>query len=181
MSEDLAFALERSFLAQEFLTWIWFRCEVDGGEFDLPEGSMAVVVEDALSLVSWDEDDTRVGLRGGNPTLRPEAANSLAAGLMLRKARLFAARGDREWQFSLDGETLDLSGVKVPETPEGEEVEDPLADKLAACEELRGMIDALFRLFLGVRLCPDWERIEVPRLQAWVGQKLERARAEVSG
>lgn len=182
MAEDLAFAAERSFLAQEFLTWLWFRCEVEGGEFELESGPVAIVVEDALSLTAWDPEGTRVSVRGGTPTVRPEAAGALGAGLLLKRARLLAARGEREWHFALDGETLDLMSVKVPEPPEGSEQDDAvdlLAEKLAAGEELRHMIDGLYRTFLGVRLSGDWGKIELPRLNDWVRTKCERARDEV--
>lgn len=175
--DDLAFTLERSFLASEFITWIWFRCEVEGGTFDLPSGGLSLAVEDALQLASWEDEGVKSNLRGGAPTRRPEAAHALAAGLLLAKARFVAARAGREWLFSLDGQTLDLSGVKVVEA-EGEaedEPEDALADKLAAGEELRIAIDELFEQFLGLRLDDDWETIEVERLRSWVRQKLERA------
>ncbi len=174
--EDLTFALERSFLASEFLTWLWFRCEVEGGVFDLPTGGISLAVEDALTLAGWDDEGLRATLRGGSPTRRPEAANALAGGLLLRKAKLVAARDTREWLFTLDGQSLDLSGIKVIENEEDEdEPEDPLADKLAAGEELRAAIDELFCLFLALRLADDWSRIEVPRLRDWVRAKMEQA------
>src|SRR5256714_13963213 len=165
---------ERSFLGRDFLTWLWFRCEVEGGEFDLPSGDSrkseptAVMVEDALSLVSVEEDGSVMKLRKGSPPARPEAASALAAGLTLKKARLLVARGPREWQLTIDGDTLDVSGLKTP-SPEqdeaggGEEKEPPspheggegetrekkaqkggdegldrLAGKLAAGDEARG-------------------------------------------
>ena len=54
---------------------------------------------------------------------------------------------------------------------ESEETEDPLADKLAAGEELRLAIDELFDSFLSLRLDADWEAIEVERLRQWVRSK----------
>jgi hypothetical protein len=181
-ADDLAFAAERSFLAQEFLTWLWFRCEVEGGEFDLESGGVAVVVEDALAFSSWDPDGTRATIRGGTPTIRPEAAGALGAGLVLRRARLLVARNDREWHFSLDGETLDLLGVKVPEREDEAEDDgvDLLVEKLAAGEELRAIVDGLYQQFLAVRLADDWDGIEVPRLNDWVKTKLEKAWREVT-
>src|SRR2546425_237240 len=116
------FTQDKSFLGRDFLTWLWFRCEVEGGEFDLgttPEEQVALVVEDALALVaaapSDDDDQTVMSLRKGKPTLRPEAASALGAGMTLRKARLYAARGQREWHFTLDGDTLDVSSLKTPD------------------------------------------------------------------
>lgn len=174
--DDLAFAIERSFLASEFLTWLWFRCETEGGTFDLPSGGLSVAVEDALQLASWDEDGVKASLRGGAPTKRPEAAHALAAGLLLSKARFVGARGGREWLFALDGQTLDLTSVKVVDAEDEDEPEDSLSDKLAAGEELRLAIDELYDVFLGLRLDEDWNTIEVERIRSWVKQKLEGAR-----
>jgi len=173
--DDLAFAIERSFLASEFLTWLWFRCETEGGTFDLPSGGLSVAVEDALQLASWDEDGVKASLRGGAPTKRPEAAHALAAGLLLSKARFVGARGGREWLFALDGQTLDLTSVKVVDPEDDEEPEDSLSDKLAAGEELRIAIDELYDVFLGLRLDEDWNAIEVERIRSWVSTKLKRA------
>jgi hypothetical protein len=175
-NEDLAFAMERSFLAHEFLTWLWFRCEVEGGNFDLGElGAVGVAVDDGLSLVSFQDDDLKASLRGGSPTGRPEAAYALGAGLMLKKARLIVAKGTREWNFGLDAETLDLLGIKVVDPEAEEEPEDALAEKLLAGEELRDIVDGLYREFLVLRLSKQWKRLEVPRLRDWVHTKVERA------
>lgn len=178
--DEVALALERGFLAREFLTWLWFRCEVEGGEFQVGQTELAMVVEDALALATLEPDGTKVTIRGGTPTERPEAANALGTGLLLRKARLLLAQGELEWTFTLDGETLDVTSVKVPEAPEGSaeeesEEEDPLVAKLEAGEQLREWTDALFRQFLELRLADDWDRIEVPRLSGWLRMKLDRA------
>ncbi|MBI3726189.1 hypothetical protein HY251_19845 [bacterium] len=206
------FTSDRSFLGRDFLTWLWFRCEVEGGEFELSlegekeDSRVALVVEDALSLVSTGEDGSVMTLRKGTPTLRPEAASALASGMTLKKARVFAARGPREWQFTLDGDTLDLGSIKTPEpdepAPEAGETdaspadepaddssekkksrkadpEDELEAKLFAAEEARAIVDALYLQFLDVRLAKDWDRVEVPRLRDWVSVKLDRAAQEI--
>jgi hypothetical protein len=205
--------LEQSFLGRDFLTWLWFRCEAEGGEFDLGGrdggGSTAVMIEDALALVSVDEDGSVMTLRKGSPTARPEAANALAAGMTLKKARVFVARGPREWQFTLDGETLDVGGLKTPEiddkeeTPSGEAAEaetaeekaekkekaaakkaedealDDVAEKLLQAEEAREVVEALYKQFLGLRLAREWEKTELPRMREWVSLKLDKAAALV--
>ena len=203
---------EQAFLGRDFLTWLWFRCESEGGEFDLGGrdggGQTAVMVEDALALVSVDEDGSVMTLRKGSPTARPEAANALAAGMTLKKARLFVARGPREWQFTLDGETLDLGGLKTPEiedneeTPKGEASEtapeasdeekaetkkkakendalDDVAEKLLQAEEARDVVEGLYKQFLDVRLAKEWDKTELPRMKDWVSMKLDKAAAEV--
>ena len=174
-NEDLAFALERSFLATEFLTWLWFRCEVEGGVFDFPSGGVSIAIEDGLSLTSWEDDGFKASLRGGSPTVRPEAANALASGLLLRRAKLIAARDTCEWLFTLDGETLDLLSVKVVDGNADEDPEDPLAEKLHAAEQLRDIVDALYTEFLALRLSASWETTELARLRGWVRDKLAKS------
>ena len=178
MSDDLAFALERSFLATEFLTWLWFRCEVEGGTFDLPSGGISVALEDSLTMVSWEDDTLKATIKGGAPTTRPETANALAAGLMLRKARWVGARAGKEWLFTLDSDTLDLRSMKVIEADPDPDPEDALADKLAAGEELRLAVDELYELFLELRLAGDWN-LETQRLRDWVKQKVDTARKQL--
>ena len=94
---------------------------------------------------------------------------------MLKKAKFVAAQGEREWQFTLDGDTLDLLGVKVVDPEADEEPEDALADKLLAGEELRDIMDALYAQVLALRLGKEWSKLEVPRLRGWVRQKVEAA------
>jgi len=199
---------EQSFLGRDFLTWLWFRCEAEGGEFDLGGrdggGQTAVMVEDALALASVDEEGAVMTLRKGMPTVRPEAASALAAGMTLKKARFFVARGPREWQFSLDGETLDVAGLKTPEIqdkeetppeegeaaaegeekaekkkPKDDEALDDLAEKLQSAEEAREVVEGLYRQFLGVRLAKDWDKTELPRMREWVTTKLDKAAVQV--
>lgn len=205
--DDNALAMERSFLGREFLTWLWFRCEAEGGEYDLQPEPVAVMVEDGLALTSFDGEGAVVTLRNGTPTVRPEAASALGAGLVLKRAKLFLARGPREWQLTLDGETLDVGSVKVPQLDEdvvesedatteeaavegegkkkkskpkdGLTEEDELVAKLLAAEEARDVIEALYQRFLEMRLGKDWEKIELPRMRDWVKKKLEMAAEEV--
>src|SRR5580698_2879891 len=90
VAKDAALSSEQAFLGRDFLTWLWFRCEAEGGEFDLGGrdggGQTAVMVEDALALMSVDEEGAVMTLRKGMPTVRPEAASALASGMTLKKA-----------------------------------------------------------------------------------------------
>jgi hypothetical protein len=165
------------YLGREFLTWIWFLCEVEGGEFHPPSGTIELLVEDNLVFVGHDDDDSATQVKGGCPTMRPEAASALASGMTLRRAKVHAARDDREWSFTLDGESLDLRSLKVPAV----EAEDPLeqlTERLQSAEELREVIEELYTQFLGTRLSNQWDEIEAERMRDWVRMKLERAKAD---
>ena len=169
------------YLGRELLTWLWFLCEVEGGTFDLPIGTIELTVEDDLVLVGHDDEDSATRVKGGLPPLRPEAASALAAGMTARQARLLLARGEREWSFKLDAETLDLRAVKLPAS----ETEDPLEalaerlaalqawfDKLAAGRPNRvvARTDATYRagLFASAAIPAGEEYLEVPAAAAFL-------------
>ena len=165
------------YLGREFATWLWFLCEVEGGEFQLSSGSIELLFEDNLVFVGHDDDEAATQVKGGCPTLRPEAACALAAGMTVRRAKVTAAREDRAWTFTLDAESLDLRSLKVPAV----EAEDPLeqlTERLESAEELREVVEELYQQFIGLRCSPQWDSLEAERMRDWVRVKLERAKAD---
>lgn len=168
---------DHSYLGREFLTWLWFKCEVEGGEFEIPSGRLDLVVEDNLFFVGHDDDSTVAAVKGGCPTLRAESASALASGMTLRRARFQGARDERQWSFTLDAETLDVKSLKVPAV----EAEDPLeqlTERLQAAEEMRDALDELYTEFLNIRLTRVWTEVEAERMRDWVRVKLTKAEAD---
>jgi hypothetical protein len=146
------------FLGEEFLTWLWFRWETDGGEFHLPGGRIVgVALDDFLTFAAPSDDETEQTLRRGLPTRTAEARTALRQGRRLRKARLLIAEGERQWTCTLDAPTLGLGGVKLPEDAEECETEpDRTADRAANWLALHEIVQALYVLFLRERLQPDY-------------------------
>lgn len=165
------------YLGREFATWLWFRCEVEGGEFHLSSGPLELLVEDNLVFVGHDDDDSATQVKGGCPTLRPEAACALAAGMTVRRAKVNAARDDKAWTFTLDAESLDLRSVKGP-SAEAEDPLEQLTERLEYAEELRDCVEELFQQFIGLRCSEQWDSLEAERMRDWVRVKLERAKAD---
>ena len=66
------------FLGEEFLTWLWFRIETQGGDFDLP-GNRAVGLsfDDFLAFAPRDDDETEHTLKKGTPSRSAEASTAL--------------------------------------------------------------------------------------------------------
>lgn len=177
MSSTLGAVSQKTYLGREFVTWLWFLCEVEGGHFALPSGDIELVAEDNLVLVGHEDEDSATQVKGGCPTLRPEAASALAAGMTVRRVRMIAARDERQWTFTLDAETLDLKGVKVPAV----DAEDPLeqlAERLESAEELRLAVDEMFASFLSIRLTNQWDEVEAPRMRDWIRLKVDRVSAD---
>ncbi|MBL9079646.1 MAG: hypothetical protein JNL08_19235 [Planctomycetes bacterium] len=146
------------FLGEEFLTWLWFRWEADGGEFALPGGRVVgVALDDFLSFAAPSEDETEQTLRRGLPTRTAEARTALRQGRRLRKARLLIGEGSRQWAATLDAPTLTLNGVRLPEDAEECESDaDRTADRAANWLALHELVSGLYGLFLRERLRPDY-------------------------
>ncbi len=158
------------FLGEEFLTWIWFRWETDGGEFPLPGGRVVgVALDDFLTFAAPSDDETEQTLRRGLPTRTEEARTALRQGHRLRKARLLIAEGERQWTVTLDAPSLSLAGVKLPEDAEECETEaDRTADRAANWLALHEIVQALYASFLRERLRRDYLGTVAEQQASWM-------------
>ena len=148
MSESLAF------LGEEFLTWLWFKIETDGGEFELDQGRhVGVSFDDFIAFAPRDGDESEHTLRKGAPSRSVEAAASLRNGRRLTRARLILAEGDAVWHVVLDGPTMNLLSVKLPDDdPEAADADERSLERVQAFLTLRGTLARLYRQFLLERL-----------------------------
>ncbi len=158
------------FLGEEFLTWLWFRWETDGGEFHLPGGRVVgIALDDLLTFAAPSDDETEQTLRHGLPTRTEEARTALRQGRRLRRARLIVAEGPRQWTATLDGSSLQLSGARLPE--DAEEVEsdgDRTADRAANWLALHEIVLALYARFLEERLADGYRQSSGERQAQWM-------------
>lgn len=158
------------FLGEEFLTYLWFRWEADGGEFTLPGGRVVgVALDDMLTFAAPSDDETEQTLRRGLPTRTAEARTALRQGHRLQKARMLIAEGSRQWSAVLDAPTLSLRSVKLPEDSEECEADaDRTADRSANWLALHEIVQALFGLFLRERLRPDYRKTAGEEQARWM-------------
>lgn len=158
------------FVGEEFLTWLWFRWETDGGEFHLAGGRVVgVALDDLLTFAPPSEDETEQTLRHGLPTRTAEARTALRHGRRLRKARLLIAEGPRKWSATLDAQAMQLSAVKLPEDAEEVESEaDRTADRAANWLALQELLQGLYTLFLKQRLAADYREHGAEQQAQWM-------------
>jgi hypothetical protein len=158
------------FLGEEFLTWLWFQWESDGGEFTLPGGRVVgIALDDFLSFAAPSEDETEQTLRRGLPTRTAEARTALRQGRRLKKAKLLIAEGPRQWHAVLDAPTLTLGSVKLPEDAEECESDvDRTADRSANWLALHEILQGLYGLFLKSRLRSDYGKTQGEEQAGWM-------------
>lgn len=160
------------FLGEEFLTWLWFKWETEGGEFTLSGGRIVgIAIDDFLTFAALTEDETEQTLRRGLPTRTAEARTALRQGHRVRKARMLIAEGERQWTATIDAPSLTLGGVKLPDDAEECESEiDRTADRAANWLALHEIVQALYRLFLKERLHPDYQQNGAEAQANWMAR-----------
>ncbi|MBL8736421.1 MAG: hypothetical protein JNL12_08360 [Planctomycetes bacterium] len=170
MSQGPDGADTHGFLGEEFLTWLWFRWEADGGEFTLPGGRVVgVALDDFLSFAAPSDDETEQTLRRGLPTRTAEARTALRQGRRLRKARMLVAEGSRQWSAVLDAPTLTLGSVKLPDDSEECESDlDRTTERSANWFALHEIVQALYGRFLRERLKADYKQTAGTEQARWM-------------
>lgn len=167
---------EKRFLGQEFLTWLWYKSEERGGTVFLPgTGDIQLVFEKHM-LLEFGEGEAfeKIVCQGLQAELN-EARTGLRMGKKLEQARIHLIMGEYEWHMTLKGSMMEFRSVKPPKTmAEGEEsddqeaVEGRLLERMGLLETATQTIDALFRLFLDVRLDQSGWQQEITSMRNWI-------------
>ena len=166
---------QKSFLGSEFVTWLWFQSEREGGAVELDEDKPCLVeFEKDLVLSSEAGDAQSSTLRGEAPTLAPEATAALAAGKKVKRARVRLTFGDAAWEAVLDAENFDWRGLKI-DVPPSLPFNESLPLRLAVLQEFHSVFDRLFGRFLDVRLDPDGWEAELGAMREWIAERGEEA------
>jgi len=170
---------EKSFLGQEFLTWLWYQSEINSGLIDLNEfGPVEVWIEDRLVLETGTTGLRETVICQGRNLDLAEARTALREGKKVTQARLRLKSQDHEWRLTVKAEGLEMTGVRAPKTldPEAEETGSEagqVLDRLAVIRELIMIMDALYTRFLAARLTESWEQTELPGIRRWLRSRMK--------
>jgi Putative exonuclease, RdgC len=167
------------YLGNEFLLWLWFMLDAEGDNITLADESDVTVmitrtlVLDCPRAVSGNET-----IRSAAPTRLPEARRAIQEGKLPRQAGLIVVRHDQQYEFTLQAETMGVSGAKLPEAEEREE-RARLEERVSQIRHLIETVDLLYDAFLARRLATEWSE-ELGRMQRWL-QREERGQMAVAG
>ncbi len=165
---DLVAAVKRlDFLGQEFLSWLWFVAEREGGMVRLPDGSPVEI--EPINQVTLSSGQGPAGFTvacRGRQAAGPEAREALRQGRRVTRAGFLIRTEDAAWQVTIDAATLSLTGVRPAPDPDSDDA-DPL-DRLLGIRDLVKIIEGMFGMFLDVRLDERWEAEELPALRRWI-------------
>ncbi|MDK9705421.1 MAG: hypothetical protein OEL83_00105 [Desulforhopalus sp.] len=170
--------VEKRFLGQEFLTWLWWKSEERGGSVYLAnEGDITVAFEKHMLLESGEGESSEKLICTGLQTELQEARTGLQMGKKLEQARIVINHNSYEYSFTLAGGLMEFRNVRLPktETTENEkddrpeEVEGMILERIFLFEELVRLVNILFSMFLFVRLGDHW-RDELQKIREWVAR-----------
>lgn len=170
---DVSVSYDRfSFLGNEFLTWLWYAIEKDQKLLATIDPDMAALeVGNRMVLENHTHEAPEVVSIKGDDAGLEEAMTALRKGSMVSEMNLHYRSGDNEWRFSLKGESFSVSGLKLPDTgavESQEEVEGALLERVYLCERVTGLLDALYKHFILMRVSDQWEADTVPLVKKWI-------------
>jgi hypothetical protein len=171
---------EKKFFGQEFLTWLWWKSEERGGSVSLPgQGDIRIIFEKHMLLEYGEgEANERLICRGLQTELK-EARTGMFIGKKLEQARIRLEQDQHEWNFTLAAALMEFRNVRLPKTAgteedpsnRKEEIEGMILERIYLFEELIRIVNELFRLFLLVRVGPEW-KAELLKIRSWVGKSV---------
>jgi hypothetical protein len=170
---DIAVAYNRyRFLGDEFLTWVFFIIdnhpdilnEIDADLSELQIGNRLLLenrIGNHKEMISIKGDDA--GLEEGKLSLRK--------GAVVIELNIACKMENQEWRFTLKGESLSFSSLKVPDTGPVEnkdDIEGFFLEKAYLFEKIIDIVNRLFDRFLTMRSSVEWTTSSVHNMRQWL-------------
>jgi len=160
-------------LGMDFLTWLWFVWEKEGGVYHLPDGrEFGVMLEGPLTFYREGLGAFEAVLRKGTPINSREAATALLCGKKLRRAKVVIGQGDNVFAATLDADFA-FRSLKLPK---GEQL-DPVGrfqERMGFIETFWGAWLSLYDRFLDLRTDPKQWPKTLDAMKQWIAHLGER-------
>lgn len=158
-------------LGQDFLTWLWYKSEVQQGSFTSRQGQrFEAHMEQRISVQGGEGDSLETATVSGAMSEFKEARLGLSTGKKVTRALLCLEKDSIAWQVSLRAEDFSLNSMKLPKLEKPEDDEDPdalLLERLYLIEGCLELLDELYATFLELRLSSTWEE-ETRKVRSWL-------------
>ncbi len=173
---DVTYAYKRfSFLGNEFLTWLWYAIETEADALRRVDGQMASLeIGNRLVLQNQSRQSTETVTIRGDEAGMEEGILALRKGALVSEMHLIYGSGQERWSFSVKGENLNVSGIKLPETgtvETADDIEGAAIEKAHLYQRPLALVAALFAYFLRLRLENGWTETVLPSFRQWMNRK----------
>jgi hypothetical protein len=119
---------------------------------------------------AWPTAKETLTIKGDAAGLE-EAVVALTKGALITELQLIYKSGSVQWVFAIKGESLSMSGIKLPETgpvTSETDLEGAILEKIYLYEKPIELMDKIYAEFLKKRLSEDWGGKIIPALQQWL-------------
>lgn len=170
---DVAVAYNRyKYIGNEFLTWLWFIIDTDPSYFTRMDESIAAVsIGNRIVLENnLNEKSEIITIKGDDAGLE-EGLLSLRKGAVVIELNLSCKSENQEWKYTLKGESLGFTGLKVPQTGPVEnkdDIEGLFLEKVYLFEKIINIVNQSFERFLKLRTNLEWNDKTVPAIRQWL-------------
>ncbi len=156
-----------SMLGMDFLTWLWFWWEKEGGVFHMPDGrECGLMLEGPLTFFREGQGAHEALLRNGSPLNSREAGTALTCGKKLKKVKVVIAQGEEIFSATLDSEFA-FRGVKLPQG-EQTEASGRFEERMLFIETFWSAWLFLFDRFLDLRSDPNQWPKTMSAIRQWI-------------
>ena len=161
-------------IATEFLIWLWFITERDGGTLNVTETTGEYPTGPGI-IDMWIDEKIAMRNLDGSKTATFSAENapsSLSARAAIShqwhpsEIRFHLRREEREYTFTLSGSSLDLKGAKLPPVALSGE-DEAIYDRMMMLEEIERVVQSLFRQWAKERTSKKWGAI-LATIRSWL-------------
>ena len=171
---DVAVAYNRfKFLGDEFLTWLWFVIDQDSSILKKMDPELtSLEIGNRIVLKKRNKKAVeRITIKGEDADL-DEAMLALKKGALVAEFNLIYRSAQQKWQFTLKGESLNLSSLKTPQIapPESQDdLEAAVLEKIFLYDKILQFLEKLYKYFIKLRISNNWQGREIALLKKWIG------------
>ena len=152
---------------RDFLTWLWYYSEEEGGEVDVKGyEKFTSMIDGPLSFISDGEGSFETVVRKGNPLKSAEASVALRVGKKLKKAKLIFCRADEIWTAGFDADNFTFSSLSLPE---GEEMDyaSRFAERISNLHIFKSVFISFYKYFIAQTQADDWPA-KLDEIRNWI-------------
>lgn len=158
------------FLGCEFLTWLWFKIGSSDSNVIFNNKNEFLEIGNKLVLERKTNAAVEKIIILGKDAGLEEGFVSLKKGAVVKELNLLYKKEDKEWFFTVTGESLSLSNLRTPDIgfiESKKDVEGFVVEKIYLYNSVFVLIDDLFKNFIKVRLSGEWVSV-VSDIKKWI-------------
>lgn len=156
-----------STLGMDFLTWLWFAWEKEGGVYHLPDGrEFGVMLEGPVTFFREGLGAHEAVLRKGTPLNSREAGTALYCGKKLKRAKVVIAHSDEVFSATM-GADFAFRSVKLPKGDQTGEA-GKFEERMLFIETFWTAWLSLYDRFLDLRTDPKQWPKTLEAMRKWV-------------